>query len=98
MYRSILVPLDGSPSGEFAVPVAQGIARRCSGAVHLLHVHVPLAAASGVQMAAGTFYREWESEARGQEQDYLTGLQQRLPDPTGVTVDHRVEDGSVVDT
>lgn len=98
MYRSILVPLDGSPSAEFAVPVAQGIARRCSGAVHLLHVHVPLAAASGVRVAAGTVYPDWESEAKGQEEDYLTGLRQRLTDPAGVTVDHRIEDGSVVET
>ena len=98
MYRSILVPLDGSPSGEFAVPVAQGIARRCAGTVHLLHVHVPLAATSGVRLAGGAFYRDWESEAKGQEEDYLTGLQRRLPGASGVTMDHRIEDGSVVET
>lgn len=98
MYRSILVPLDGSPSAEFAVPVAQGIARRCAGAVHLLHVHMPLAVASGVRLAGGAVYRDWESEAKGQEEDYLTGLQRRLPDSADVTMDHRIEDGSVVDT
>jgi hypothetical protein len=28
MYRSILVPLDGSPFGEHALPLAREVARR----------------------------------------------------------------------
>src|SRR5512142_1544627 len=78
MYRSILVPLDGSPSAEFAVPVAQGIARRCSGAVHLLRVHVPLSATASLRATpVPSYYRDWEAEAKGEEEEYLAALRQR---------------------
>src|SRR5262249_62418742 len=39
MYRSILVPLDGSEFGEHALPLALGIARRAGAGLHLAHVH-----------------------------------------------------------
>jgi nucleotide-binding universal stress UspA family protein len=98
MYRSIVVPLDGSPSAEFAVPVARGIARRTDGGVHLVHVHVPLSVAGALRSATVPFYRDWEVEAKSQEEDYLSGLQQRLSGLPQVSVDHRLEEGSVVDT
>ncbi len=98
MYRSILVPLDGSPSAEFAVPVARGIARRTRGGVHLVHVHVPLSAAGALRRATPSYYDEWEAEAKGPEEDYLAGLKRRLPNQDNIYVDHRLEDGSVVDT
>ena len=40
MYRSILIPLDGSPLSEYALPVACDIARRSGAALRLVHVHV----------------------------------------------------------
>jgi nucleotide-binding universal stress UspA family protein len=40
MYRSILVPLDGSPLSEYALPVACDIARRSGAALRLVHVHM----------------------------------------------------------
>jgi nucleotide-binding universal stress UspA family protein len=39
MYRSILVPLDGSLFAEHALPLAASIARRGSAMLHLVHVH-----------------------------------------------------------
>jgi nucleotide-binding universal stress UspA family protein len=39
MYRSILVPLDGSALGEYALPVACDIARRSGATLHLVHAH-----------------------------------------------------------
>ncbi len=98
MYRSILVPLDGSPSAEFAVPVAQGIARRTGGGVHLIHVHMPLSAAGTTRTAAPSYYESWEVEAKGQEEDYLSSLPRRFPDEGRITVDHRLAEGSVVET
>ena len=98
MYRSILVPLDGSPSAEFAVPVAQGIARRTGGGVHLVHVHMPLSAAQTAWTAAPSYYDDWEVEAKGQEEDYLSSLPRRFPDEGKITVDHRLAEGSVVET
>src|SRR5262249_30206615 len=41
-YRSLLVPLDGSPFGEHALPLALGIARRSGADVRLVHAHSPL--------------------------------------------------------
>src|SRR5690349_17614894 len=39
MYRSILVPLDGSPLSEYALPTAYDIACRSGATLGLLHVH-----------------------------------------------------------
>lgn len=41
MYRTILVPLDGSPVSERALPVAAHLARRSGATLHLVHVHTP---------------------------------------------------------
>jgi nucleotide-binding universal stress UspA family protein len=43
MYRTVLVPLDGSAFGEHALPLALTIARRAGAAVKLVQVHVPFA-------------------------------------------------------
>jgi nucleotide-binding universal stress UspA family protein len=43
MFQSLLVPLDGSPFGEQALPLAQEIARRSGAAVEVAHVHDPVA-------------------------------------------------------
>jgi nucleotide-binding universal stress UspA family protein len=42
MYRSILVPLDGSPLSEYALPVACDIGRRSGATLRLLQVHEEL--------------------------------------------------------
>jgi nucleotide-binding universal stress UspA family protein len=41
MFRSILVPLDGSAFGEHALPLPLSIARRAGCGVQLVHVHAP---------------------------------------------------------
>ena len=38
LYRSILVPLDGSPLAEHALPYAYEIARRAGATLHLVHI------------------------------------------------------------
>lgn len=40
MFHTILVPLDGSPLAEQALPVAARLARASGSALHLAHVHV----------------------------------------------------------
>jgi nucleotide-binding universal stress UspA family protein len=42
MFRSILVPLDGSDFGETALPLAIGLARHSGARLHLLHVRPEL--------------------------------------------------------
>jgi nucleotide-binding universal stress UspA family protein len=39
MYRNLLVPLDGSPFSEQALPFACSIAQRSGASLHLAHVH-----------------------------------------------------------
>lgn len=41
MFRTILVPLDGSPVGEQALAAAARLARAVHATVHLVHVHYP---------------------------------------------------------
>jgi nucleotide-binding universal stress UspA family protein len=41
MYRTLMVPLDGSAFGEHALPLALMIARRSGATVNLVHVAVP---------------------------------------------------------
>jgi len=52
MYRSIMVPLDGSPFSEQALPVAIALARRCAARLHLVHVRTgsrPVRGRAGVR-------------------------------------------------
>src|SRR5689334_10310029 len=42
MYRSILVPLDGSVAAEQALPMALSLARRFGAALQIVHVYVPI--------------------------------------------------------
>jgi nucleotide-binding universal stress UspA family protein len=41
MYRSLMVPLDGSAFGEYALPRALGIAQRAGARVELIHICTP---------------------------------------------------------
>jgi nucleotide-binding universal stress UspA family protein len=50
MFRSLLVPLDGSPLSEHALPFAMGIAKPAGAAVQLVHVHVPLVYVTGIDV------------------------------------------------
>jgi len=74
-FRSILVPLDGSPLAEQAVPLASGIAQRGGGKLRLALVHqVPSApVATAARLLAST-----ESATRKAERAYLRGVQTSL--------------------
>jgi len=53
MYRSLMVPLDGSPFAEHALPFAASIARRAGATLHIVQAHVPVASLySGSELAA----------------------------------------------
>jgi nucleotide-binding universal stress UspA family protein len=41
MFRTILVPLDGSVFGEHALPLAASVARRAGAVVRVVHAHAP---------------------------------------------------------
>lgn len=76
MYRSILLPLDGSEFAEHAVAAASAIARRDGARVNVVHVHEPL-------------FGELDEELQAQERDYLATMAGRISEATGGEVTHR---------
>ena len=78
MYRSLLVPLDGSSLSEHAVPCVSAIAR-CSGALlRLAHVHVPYTADPIFAEGLPVIDEELHSLRREHERAYLDRLSARL--------------------
>lgn len=71
MYRRIMVPLDGSPFSERALPLAIALAVRHGAELRLVHVMVPLA-------------NRVFLEAEGGTPDYLTALSRRIAEESGV--------------
>jgi nucleotide-binding universal stress UspA family protein len=74
MYRSLLVPLDGTPFGEQALPLALSIARRAGASLEIVHVHTPF-----------EYYRvpsavapQMDEQARKDKRAYLDGIVSRL--------------------
>ena len=76
VFRNILVPLDGSPFGEHALPIAFAIARRAGGNVHLVRVHEPLGAMVPVMAGgdSGPELEQWHRRLAEGESSYLRGL------------------------
>lgn len=72
MIRSILVPLDGSPFAEHALPLAAAVARRTGATLHLAHVHQ-------VPSPPEFFSPELaDLHVRQDEQTYLADVSRRL--------------------
>jgi nucleotide-binding universal stress UspA family protein len=74
MYRSLLVPLDGTPFGEQALPLALSIASRAGASLEIVHVHTPF-----------EYYRvpsavapQMDEQARKDKRAYLDGIVSRL--------------------
>ncbi len=76
MYRSVLVPLDGSPFSEQALPLAVSIARRARASLHLVHVHLPITAAPAEGMML--WLDEMDAKALKKERAYLEQIARRL--------------------
>jgi nucleotide-binding universal stress UspA family protein len=90
MYRSLLVPLDGSPFGEQALPLALSLARRAGAALHLVHVLAPVPAlyAEALLAAPGL------DDTRSRQQTYLDDLARHLRRLAPVTVHTTVLEGA----
>ncbi len=96
MYRNILVPLDGSPFSEQALPLAISLARRADGALRLVYVHAPLG--SVYAEAAVTFDISLERELKHREKVYLDDLADRIRALGNVPVQTVIAEGSVTPT
>lgn len=76
MYDSMLVPLDGSPFAEHALPIAQTLASRAQARVELLYVYPPH---SEVALEASPFFdEELSDKIKTRQRTYLDGIVQKL--------------------
>jgi nucleotide-binding universal stress UspA family protein len=92
MYRSLLVPLDGSTFGEHALPLALSIARRAGAGLQVVHVHSPLEATYAPD---GVFFDEGlDARLKQTEQAYLDGIVKRLAGVASVPVTSALLEGS----
>jgi nucleotide-binding universal stress UspA family protein len=98
MFKSLLVPLDGSEFSERTLPLAHGLAKATGASLHLAHVHVTHAPdhfLSNTQFQyEGLDLDEYESRYRDQEKTYLSQVESRL---AGATVDSVLLEGSVAE-
>jgi nucleotide-binding universal stress UspA family protein len=97
MYRSILVPLDGSPLSERALPLALDLARRTGAFLHLAHVHLPPAAPM-YTADLPLFDTQLDERAKASERAYLEALAERLRGDSDIPVDAAFLDGAITDS
>lgn len=93
MYRSILVPLDGSAFAEHALPIARSIARRAGATLHLVSVHTPVAIRYVEDIA--TVDDRLEAENKAHERAYLDEVTKRLNLDSGISVISNLVEGWV---
>ncbi|HWP48446.1 MAG TPA: universal stress protein [Candidatus Limnocylindrales bacterium] len=93
MYRSILVPLDGSTFAEHALPIARSIAHRAGATLHLVSVHMPVAIGYVDDLA--TLDDRLEAENKAHERAYLDEVIKRLAMDPKVPVTSTLVEGWV---
>ena len=94
MYRTILVPLDGSRLAEWGLPAAVGIARQHGAQLQLLMVEVLRSAVSAVDGLTFSDGGEvWRSAAEDSSQTYLTEVERRVEVLHPVTIKSEVRAG-----
>ena len=91
MYRSILVPLDGSMFGEHALPLALAITRQSGAHLRIARVHVPLI--SPIDDLGGVVERASREEAKA----YLGAVVKRLKDRAAVSIESALLDVPIID-
>jgi nucleotide-binding universal stress UspA family protein len=77
-YRRLMVPLDGSPLAEAALPLAVRLAQASGAAILLVQALTPVASS----LAPGTYIPDlgrWEEEQTAAAQNYLEGVATRIP-------------------
>src|SRR5262245_42554523 len=96
MYKSLLVPLDGSPFAEQALPTALAIAKPSGAELQLLFVHGPLDVVHPEHrlQSNATWVTEWKTHHRA----YLDKLADRLRGAGVATVTPVVREGDIAPT
>lgn len=93
MIRSILVPLDGSPFAEHALPLAMALARRSAAGLHLVQAHVPVLAIDSLNLLDDAL----DAEMRRRECAYMDEAAARVRDHVNVPVRTAMPIGPVAD-
>jgi len=98
MFTELLVPLDGSPLAEAAIPHAAELARRLAGGLRLVRVHVPFTmVASPPETAFFIPDPSWDVQVRENARRWLAQKAQETRSLTGIPVTFEVRVGSPVD-
>lgn len=96
MYKSILVPLDGSRRAEAILPHVEDMAQRYEARIVFLQVLEPAPVIVGPYDAEAFFYQPEEMEERQKEVDaYLAGLEGEFREK-GISSKRIVAQGPVV--
>ena len=91
MYKTIIVPLDGSPFAEGAVATAAAIARHSSGELVLVRVHEAYAYES-------TDYSHLGDQSRREQEEYLALMAEHVEQIYGLTPERALLDGPIAST
>ncbi len=94
MYTSVLVPLDGSPFGEAALPAAMAIAKRSGARIHLVHVR---GTSTNVLTGLPGLTVGWGPETERAARTYLDGIAERASEEIGESVSFALLDGPVAE-
>lgn len=91
MYRTIILPLDGSPFAERAIPTAAAIAKRSAAALVLVRVHEAYA-------YEGTDHSRLLDLSRRDQEDYLALMAERVEEQHGLLAQRALLDGPIAPT
>jgi len=99
MYRSLMIPLDGSAFGEYALPLALGIARQSGASVALIHICTPPIPSIFADQLVNSARGEPPIElAEEQARTYLDQLADQLSQHWNVPISTVVRYGAAADT
>lgn len=94
MFRSMMVPVDGSAFAEHALPTAVELAKRTGATLHLVRVHQPpVVAAAESPVIMDT---DWLDALKAEERKYLANVQ-RAPMLAGTNVETVLVEGFPAD-
>lgn len=93
VYRTIIVPLDGSAFAEQALPCAAMLARTYGARLCLAHVHVPMPSTHLFEVPLVT-HDDFETEIVGRVREYLAGVATRYAN-AGVQVETALATGRI---
>lgn len=92
MYKSILVPLDGSVTAEWALPAAISVARRQNATIKLLTIERTLPGSTDAVLYSD-HAETWRTALEDESLSYLGGVAQRIAGLCPVTVERDVRIG-----